>query len=239
MNRKLPLLALALLSLTVASAQKKNVRENIRKRAADHVMLQFSTDTWLNMPDSISRYKAGLSRGLNAAFMINRPFKSNPKLSVAFGLGVSNSNIFFQKLDVQINSLQTVLPFNRLDSGNYFKKYKVATTFLEVPLELRFSQHPHDEKKSFKVAVGLKIGTLLNAHTKGKNLLDRSGKTINSYTEKINKRTFFSPTRVAATLRVGYGNFSVFGSYQLTNLFKDGAAAPMQPLQMGLCISGL
>jgi hypothetical protein len=237
--RKIPLLALYLLALLSASAQKKDLRKNMRKHAADHIMLQVSADTWLNMPDSVKRYKSGFSRGFNAAFMINRPFKNNPKLSLAFGLGVSNSNIFFQKLDVQLNSLQTVLPFNRLDSSNYFKKYKVATTFLEVPLELRFSQRPHDEKKSFKVALGLKIGTLLNAHTKGKNLLDRSGKTINSYTEKINKRTFFSPTRLAATLRIGYGNFSVFGSYQLTNLFKDGAAAPMQPLQTGICISGL
>lgn len=132
-----------------------------------------------------------------------------------------------------------MLPFNRLDSSAHFKKYKMSTTFVEVPLELRFSQRPHDEKKSFKVALGLKIGTLLGAHTKGKTLLDKSGKTINSYTEKIYKRTFLNPTRVAATLRIGYGNFSVFGAYQLTNLFKDGAAAPMQPLQTGICISGL
>ena len=239
MMKKISFLALGFFALLTATAQKKNMRENMRKRAADHVMLQLSSDTWLNMPDSIKRYKSGLSRGFNAAFMINRPFKSDPRFSLAFGLGVSNSNIFFQKLDVQLNSLQTVLPFNRLDSSAYFKKYKVSSTFLEVPLEFRFSLRPHDEKKSFKVALGLKIGTLLGAHTKGKTLLDKSGKTLNSYTEKIYKRTFFSPTRVAATLRIGYGNFSVFGAYQLTNLFKDGAAAPMQPLQTGICISGL
>lgn len=75
MTKKVPLLAIALLTLLTANAQKKTMRENMRKRAADHVMLQLSSDTWLNMPDSVKRYKTGLSRGFNAAFMINRPFK--------------------------------------------------------------------------------------------------------------------------------------------------------------------
>ena len=83
------------------------------------------------------------------------------------------------------------------------------------------------------------MGTLLNAHTKGKTLQNSGGTTINAYTAKESKKIFFNTTRLSITGRVGYGKFSLFGSYQVNNLFKDGAAAAIKPFQVGLCISGL
>jgi hypothetical protein len=44
---------------------------------------------------------------------------------------------------------------------------------------------------------------------------------------------------LAATARVGYGNFTLFGAYDLSGIFKDGVAANMKSLQIGLTISGL
>ena len=42
-----------------------------------------------------------------------------------------------------------------------------------------------------------------------------------------------------ATARIGYGNFSLFGAYNLNIMFKDKVAANMKLLQLGLTISGL
>jgi hypothetical protein len=42
-----------------------------------------------------------------------------------------------------------------------------------------------------------------------------------------------------ATLRIGYGIFSAFGSYQLNNVLKNGTGPGMHLLQVGLTISGL
>ena len=69
--------------------------------------------------------------------------------------------------------------------------------------------------------------------------MDASGKVINSYTAKETGKGFFNSTRIAATARVGYGNFSLAASYQLNNIFKDGVAADVKLFQIGLCISGL
>ena len=41
------------------------------------------------------------------------------------------------------------------------------------------------------------------------------------------------------TARIGIGNFSLYGAYQLTSLLKDGAGASIKPFEFGLCISGL
>jgi hypothetical protein len=171
--------------------------------------------------------------------MLNRPFKTDPRWSVAFGLGISHSSIFFKNTSVDIKSNATQLPFRSLDSTDHFKKYKLATTFAEVPIELRYTFDPVNEKKSWKLALGVKVGTMLNAHTKGKTLQNKSNANIGNFTEKESKRTYFNGTRLAATARVGIGNFSLFGAYSITSILKDVAGPAMRPYQIGLCVSGL
>jgi len=239
--KKILLLLLTVCSVTIASAQDKKspTKMDLSNRTGDHLMIQLSSDHWLNVPDSIGSRIKGFSRGFNAYFMLDKPFKSNPKLSVAFGVGVSTSNIFFKNTNVDLKAGGTRLPFTNLDTVNHFKKYKLTTAFLEIPIELRFSAKPDNNNKSFKFAVGAKVGTLVSAHTKGKTLQDRNDRTINSYTQKETSKRFFNGTRLSATARVGYGMYSIFASYQINNLLKDGAGPEVRPLQVGIAISGL
>lgn len=212
----------------------------VTKRAADHLMFQLSSDHWLSAPDSISNHTTGLSRGFNAYFMFDKQFKSSPKFSIAAGVGVSTSNVFFSNLNIDLKSNTATLPFINVDSTQHFKKYKVATTYLEIPLEFRYTSKPQEPNKSFKMALGLKAGTLVNAHTKGKTLLDKNNNTISSYVEKENSKRFLNGTRFMGTARVGYGIISVFGSYQLNGILKDGVGpSDMRLMQVGLTISGL
>jgi hypothetical protein len=172
--------------------------------------------------------------------MLDKPFKSNPKMSVAFGLGISTSHLFLNKLRAAIDGNTPLLHFESLDSASRYKKYKVSTAYLELPIELRYTSQPEKNGKSFKMALGLKVGTLINAHTKGKELQNASGTKLNDVIEKINSKSYFNTTRIAATARVGYGNFSVFGSYNISSsIFKDNTTAPIKLLQVGLTLSGL
>lgn len=212
---------------------------NLGSRAADHVMIQLATDHWLGTPDSIDSHMKGLSRGANVYLMLDKPFKGNPKLSVGIGLGVSTSNIFFKKMAVNIISNSPTLPFTSLDTTSHFKKYKLATSYLEIPLELRFMSKPADPNHAVKVALGVKLATMLKAQTKGKELQDGPGNVVNDFIEKRSSKSYFNTTRVSGTFRAGYGIFGLFGSYSFTNLFKDGVAAEINPLQVGLTISGL
>ena len=208
-------------------------------RSADHLMVQLTFDGWGGAPDSIKNRIGGLSRGAGIAFMLDKPFKSDPRWSIAFGLGINASNIFFKKtsVDVKVNSIK--LPFRNLDTLDHFKKYKLVTAFVEVPIELRYVFSPEKEDKSLKVAIGAKIGLLLDAHTKGKTLQNKSGATINSYKLKEKENTFFNSSRIVATARVGLGHFSLVANYQITSLVKDVAGPSIRPYQIGLCISGL
>ncbi|MEO6220521.1 MAG: outer membrane beta-barrel protein [Ginsengibacter sp.] len=207
-------------------------------RSGDHLMIQISSDHWTGMPDSISSHQQGFSRGFNAYFMLDKPFRSSPKFSLGIGVGVSTSNIFFKKMNVDLKAGGAVLPFQAVDSANHFKKYKLSTGYLEVPLEFRFSSKPLEPNKSVKIALGLKAGTIINAHTKGKDLQDKNNNSVNNYTQKENSKRLLNGTRFMGTARIGYGIISIFAAYQLNNLLKDGAGANMKLFQAGLTFSG-
>ena len=206
-------------------------------RSGDHFMLQLGYLTWNGKPDSINT--GGIPRTANVYFLLDFPFKTNPKLSAAIGAGFGTDHMFFDKTYVGIKDRTTNLVFKNASDTNYFKKYKLSTVYLEAPIELRFNSRPDDNKHSIKMALGVKVGTLLSAHVKGKNLQSRSGSTVNEYKMKEHSKEFFNKSRVSATARFGYGNFSLFGSYQATPLFNEGVAPKINPLSVGLTLSGL
>jgi len=241
--QKIVLLSLTILLLGSVQAQQDNGKVSrkidISSRPGDHLMIQLSSDHLTGMPDSISSHQSGFSRGFNAYLMLDKPFKSSPKFSFGLGIGVGTSNIFFKRMNVDIKSTATKLPFTAVDSANHFKKYKLSLSYLEVPLEFRFSSDPLNSNKSWKIAIGGKAGTIINAHTKGKSLEDKNAKLINSYTEKENSKAYFNGTRFMATARVGYGIFSLYGAYQLNNILKDVAGPPIKLFEIGFTLSGL
>ncbi len=222
-----------------AAAQPSLPKIDVSNRTSDHFVLQLSSDRWLGAPDSIdSRFKSN-SRGVNVYFMLDKTFKSNPKFSLAAGLGISSSHVFLNKMTAAINGTSGLLAFKAVDTVNRFDKYKVSTSYIEIPLELRYFSKPQKPNGCFKAAVGVKIGALVNAHTKGKTWVSPNGSTLQDYSEKITSKNYFNTTRLSATAKLGYGNFGIFGSYNLTSIFKDKVAADMKLLQLGITISGM
>ena len=56
---------------------------------------------------------------------------------------------------------------------------------------------------------------------------------------KESSTKFINKTRFVGTLRVGYGRFSIFSSYQLNPTLKDGVGPTARPFTVGLMLSGL
>lgn len=216
---------------------RKIITSNNQPRSNDHFLLQLGYTGWTGAPDSIQT--GGVPRTFNAYLMFDFPFKTNPHWSAAVGAGIATDNMYFSKTEVAINGPAENLAFRNLADTNHFKKYKLATAYAEAPVELRYATNPDDNKNSVKFALGLKVGTLLNAHTKGRTLQSKTGGTLNDYKEKVFDKRYFNKQRLSATARVGYGHFTLFGSYQITPLFKEGVAATIRPYTVGLTLSGL
>ncbi|ULQ52185.1 outer membrane beta-barrel protein [Flavihumibacter fluvii] len=226
-------------SIVKSSSSKKKdwSKVNLTGRSNDHFMIEMGYDGWGGAPDSI-RTK-GFGRHLNIYLMLDKPFKSDPRLSVGLGIGVGSSNIYFDKQEPKIAGTTSTLQFKDVSDTNHFKKFKMTEAWVEVPLELRYASNPENTNKSFKAALGFKIGFMINAHTKGKTLQNSTGSTLNSYTAKEADKDYFNTTRLAGTARVGYGPFTLYGAYQFNSLIKENRGPQVHPFSIGLCISGL
>lgn len=224
-------------SSTIPSPKKDWSKVNFNNRANDHFMLQFGSDQWLNKPAWVNT--GGFSRHFNFYLMLDKPFKTNPHFSTAYGLGLTCNNIFFSNQSVDLNRTDSVQFDNSL--SNRYKKFKLTTMYLTVPVEIRYFTDPINPNKSWKFAAGAKVGLLVNSYTKGKNLLDQNGNSQfgASYTKKEYNSSFFDSYLFSLTGRIGWGNFSLNADYHITTVFKDGFGPAVHPLSIGLTISGL
>ena len=222
---------------TMVPVKIKKEPISLAGRANDHFLVQLGYTGWAGKPDSINT--GGFSKSFNVYFMFDFPFKTNPKLSMAFGPGISSDHIIFKRTYVGIKDITETLRFVDQADTNHFKKTKLNTTYLEAPIEFRYTANPLNSDKSFKFALGVKVGTMINAHTRNKEFENKNGQTLNSYTMKETSKRFFNTTRLVGTARVGMGHFTLYGSYQVTPLFKEGVAAEIRPFSIGITLGGL
>lgn len=178
-----------------------------------------------------SNIKTGFDRQFNIALMYDIPLQKT-NFSLAAGLGIGNDNFYLRDQSLDLKSGTSTIPnFQNTDT---YKRFKFSQTYLEVPLELRFRQIPENANKGFKAGIGLKIGDLLNAKTRSV-----SNNGLGKLVEKESNKGLFNTWRFAATARVGYGNFAIYGTYALTSTFKDNSLYDVRPFSIGLQISGL
>jgi hypothetical protein len=160
---------------------------------------------------------------------------------VGIGIGFGSSNMFFKNTYVDLKSNSTRLPFTNVDSVDHFNKFKLVTMTAELPVELRYFSDPEHPMKSWKLAAGVKVGTLLKSYTKGKNLVTKNGVTVwgPTYIQKESQKRFMNGTNLVLTGRIGYGIISLDAGYGLIGVLKDGTGPVMNKVTFGLTISGL
>src|ERR1700733_6650698 len=86
----------------LANPPKKKII-SLNNRSNDHFLLQLGYTNWAGRSDTM--HIGGFSKSVNVYFMLDLPFKTNPKLSVAFGPGFSTDQIAFKKTYVGIKDL--------------------------------------------------------------------------------------------------------------------------------------
>ena len=200
------------------------------KPSRDYFMFQLGHDGWLNAPDSVQF--GNLSRSVSAYLCYDFPIKTS-NFSFAIGAGIASSNMFFKDQQVLLGDTLPQIQFT--SDNDAFKRFKLSLNYIEAPLELRYFTNKENRNKGFKAAIGMKVGALVNAHTK--SVREYNNKPIR---EKESTRRFVETYRVNGTLRLGYGNLSVYGQYGLNALFRVGNG-PVDVFQysVGICISGL
>jgi hypothetical protein len=209
------------------------------RKSQDHIMVELGYDNWVGSTDSMNI--KGFNHSENVYFMYAWPFKTDARLSVAAGVGIGSSNIYFENQEVIVASqTNQTLAFPDETGGNHFKKYKLCTTYLEFPVELRFAMDPEHMDHSWKFAFGAKIGLMLSAYTKGTTLISGANQVIiGNYTEKESSKQFFSTPEFTPTIRVSKGVLGFFAQIHANPLIKASAGPSVFPVSAGIVLSGL
>jgi hypothetical protein len=226
---------------TPEPAKPKKVWD-LSKRSADHFMFELGYDNWAGKPDSANI--SGFNHSLNFYFMMDFPFKTDPRLSMGVGLGLGSSQIYFNRTYPQIanpnnSTLAWATSAGGVAGADHYKRFKLVTNYLEAPVELRFAIDPEHMDKSWKFAVGTKIGFLIASYTKGVDPEDVSGRTLGNIVEKESSKQFFSSIKFAPTIRVSKGVIGIFGQFQANSLIKGGTGSSAFPFAGGVVLSGL
>ncbi|MCX8473517.1 MAG: outer membrane beta-barrel protein, partial [Sediminibacterium sp.] len=214
--------------------------DQLKKVAADHLILEFGYDGWVGTNDSIN--PSGFNNHFNIAFMLNSFIKSNPKFSLAYGLGFNINTASFNNTYIDLKSNQPKLPFNKLDSlENRFNVYTLTNSSLVIPVELRYYSDPTNPNKSWKFALGAKVGINLSSTTTGVNLKTAFGSSIygQNYVATETSSKFINDINVEVTGRFGWGFFGIQGAYLVTDIFKAGATPNINRFSIGIYVSGL
>jgi hypothetical protein len=222
-----------------ATTEKKMA--DLSSRPADHLMIQFGADSWTGGPDSVKT--SGTGRHFNVYFMLDKPFRTNNKYSLAYGIGFGTNNQYIDKgTYVDVAQIANSIRFKKLDSlSNRFDKQKVATVYLQVPAEVRYYSNPANPVKSWKFAAGVKVGLLFKGYTKSKDLQTYNGTSLygKTYVQKMINKRFFTSNDISLNARAGYGSLSVNVGYSVTPVIRDGYGPSFNRLSVGLSISGL
>lgn len=185
------------------------------------------------------------SKSVNLYYQYDIPF-GDSKFSFHPGIGLGMDKYRFQDEMALTNSRDATTGLYNvgMESTNLlflpdtasFSKSLLAANYIDIPVEFRFQTNPYDKDRSFKVAIGGRIGFLYNAHTKLKYKLDGTDiKTKNHQSFNLNK------FRYGTTFRMGIGWFNLFYYHNLSELFesdKGPSATSATNYTIGLTISG-
>jgi hypothetical protein len=146
------------------------------------------------------------------------------------GLGFTYNNYRFKSDTYLEQNTTQVTPVTV--AGLNLKKNKLVASYLTVPLLLEFNTSQNADK-TVHLAVGVIGGLRIGSHLK---LVKEEGNRESK--SKVFDDFNLNPFRYDATVRLGYRNFTVFGSYNMAGLFKDNKGPELYPVTVGLRVIG-
>ena len=209
---------------------------------SDRFMIDLFSDIWSNTPEAMDINT--INRGISISMMQDFRLGYSP-FSVAAGLGFTSHNLYSDHA-YEFTSMSWLsswpqpgtYDFHPIDeTWNDIKKNKLSLNYLNVPLEFRYRNN--NLPKTFRIYAGLRLGYLINAHTKvhivsKEENLDDS--IQNEWKYKELKLGNLEKLQAGVTARIGYGRLNLFGYLPLTEIFKDNYSAElgMKPVSVGI-----
>ncbi len=206
----------------------------------DRFIITFFTDFWQDLPGDMSL--KSIQRGISISALQDMPL-SRTNFSIAAGLEFTSHNLYSDhRYLYRVNNNK--FDFFPIDKAHEYNKNKLSLNYLEVPVQFRYRSR--ELPRTFRLYAGMKVGWLVNAHTKfaGKTYWyltydgDDTEATPTSRKIKIKEHRLknIADYRIGITGTIGYGNVNLHMYYPLTAIFTENSAKDARLLSLGLSI---
>jgi|SRR5688572_21118457 len=221
--------------------------------------VRFSFKDGFSTSDKVKSHWAGFELGVN--LLMNDDFSNNapegydfldqrPEKSIAVHFNLADYEVqLYRRHIMLVTGIGFTINNYRFNSDSYLapdssnvtaiggpaftlSKNKLVTDYINIPLLIEFNTS-ENKKRTFHFATGVIGGIKVASHLK---LVEDSGD--NEVKNKIYDDFNVNPWRADATVRLGYRNFTVFGSYGLTSFFKTDKDPELHTLTVGLRLVG-
>ena len=190
------------------------------------------TDIWLGKPPGMD------PRTINQGMQVNGMYNYRVKESVVYfagGIGLGTHNLYSNTYipDIKADSIS----FLQIPDNIPYNKSKLSLAYIDIPLEFRIKTRKH-----FRIALGFKVGFLVNAHVKYKGnrfVVEPSGVAVTDgaiVKEKEKDVHQIETIRYGATFRIGYKWFNLTCYYQISKVFKVERGPALYPISIGIAV---
>lgn len=214
-----------ILGFTLNLLAQENVEVEDLKYLEDQFYLGVTYNVILNKPDGVTQ--DNFSYGLQGGFIKDIPLNTRRNLGIGIGLGYAYNNYY---TNLFVNETESGLEYTVLDSDVSYKRNKLDTHVIEMPIEFRWRTSTPSDYKFWRVYAGLKLGYVVGSRSK-----------FVSNEEKISfNNSDISNFRYGIMLNFGFSTFNVHAYYALSNLFNDGVTTvegdsiEFRPLRIGI-----
>lgn len=178
----------------------------------------------LNKPDGVTQ--RNLSYGLMAGIIKDIPINRQRNMGIGLGLGYA---IHSYNSNLRVAETPTAYEYTVVD-GRSFKRNKIETHLIEIPLEFRWRNSTPLNYKFWRIYTGIKLAYVVGSRSK---LVGNSDKQSFYNTDTNN-------FQYGLMLNFGYNTFNVHAYYAINDLFNrgivtdEGQDVRFAPLHIGI-----
>lgn len=227
--------ALAIVALVLFG----NLAQAQRPDLPGALIIDLGVSTWNNNPDNITLNNFE-SKAVNISYFYDLPL-GDSKFTFTPGIGLGLERFSFNDnytLTSGINNGALDINAVQLSESNVFEygKSKLGANYIDIPLEFRFYTRKNQYSRGFRAAIGGKVGILYSSFTKYK-FEDTLG---DSHMIKNRANYGLNRFRYGVQARVGFGGFSLFGYYELSDKFETAPTGgeEINNLTFGIALTG-
>jgi len=221
---RLSLLLIVLFSISV-KAQSVVEASPGSKYLEDQFYVGLTYNFLLNKPADVTQ--SNLSYGLQGGVIKDIPLNERRNIAIGIGLGYAVNSYY---TNLKVTEINDGFEYRVLPNGTSFKRSKIETHLIEMPIEFRWRNSTAESYKFWRVYTGIKLGYVVGSRSKFVSDVENFS-FYNTDTENF---------QFGLSINFGYNTFNVHAYYALNDFFEKGTltvdnkSVDFTPLRIGI-----